>query len=484
MRTNCTLPLIFLLFACCLQAQEQLGSRLENFAGINSVHLNPAATQTTPWSWDLNLASAGVFAENRYAHIRNASLSVLLNESEGATFLSAHNIDSDTNIPANSFIVDYTDDFRKTDVSVLAKVNGPSLMLKFGSHSVGAFYNYRFAFSAPNLPANLNFYTFFNRQFSEEFELTPFDMTVMAWDETGLNYAYHAETSQGFFSVGANLKYLRGKEAAYFESVTNIDLSKLEGDSITTQIASLNYGLTTASLDEQGFAQRNNGTGFGLDIGVSMTFGGYADEGYDLKLGASILDLGFINFNETAQAHQANITSQVFVSTADFTGFQGVSAYDDAIQQFSEIVTGSPTGTLTASNFSVALPTALSLQADYSINKNIFVNALLVQRVRLAKPSVTRDNIFAISPRYEHRWFAFQMPFILHNYRDFRLGLSARLAFITIGSDNLGSLFGRSSEFTGTDLYAGVKVNPFNVGINRDGRGGNRKRGKRVKCYF
>ena len=132
------------------------------------------------------------------------------------------------------------------------------------------------------------------------------------------------------------------------------------------------------------------------------------------------------------------------------------------------------------------LPTGISLQADYSFNENIFLNATIVQGMRFSKPGIVRNSIIAISPRYEHRWFSFQMPLVLHNYQNFRVGLSARAAFLIVGTDNIGSLVGRSSDFTGTDIYVGLKINPFNTesGDRYSGPGRRKLGNKKVKCYF
>jgi hypothetical protein len=62
-------------------------------------------------------------------------------------------------------------------------------------------------------------------------------------------------------------------------------------------------------------------------------------------------------------------------------------------------------------------------------------------------------------------------PLILSNYETVRMGFSARLGILTIGSDDLFSLFGKN-DFNGSSVYAALKINPF----------GNSKNGKNVKC--
>ena len=68
-------------------------------------------------------------------------------------------------------------------------------------------------------------------------------------------------------------------------------------------------------------------------------------------------------------------------------------------------------------------------------------------------------------------------------YEEFNVGASVRLGFITIGSENLGSIF-KKSDFTGSDIYFALKVNPFNIDFGgRAIRSGSKNRGKKSKCY-
>jgi len=480
------LSLFLSLNAVCLLGQEQLGLRLENYSGINSVFLNPSATISTPLKWDVNLASVGLFVENNYGFIQRASAFALFSQRENLDMGYAWDFNNESSLPENLFLANFFDDGKDRYVSSLSTINGPSAMVKIKEHTIGAFYNYRFAFGAPNIPTNLSLYTYDKRDFFDAFPVAPFDGSVMVWDEIGFNYAYKIETNAGFLSIGTNIKYLRGKEAAYFENVNAFDLIKIGQDSIASDLATIEFGLTTASLQAETFANKTTGTGFGLDIGASATFGGFKDEGYTLKIGAALLDFGYIDFNQDAQQHRVEVTQYREITVEDFGGIQGVEEYNEFLQRVSEITTGSATESLKGNEFRMFLPAGISLQADYSFDEHLFLNATIVQGLRLGKPGIARNNIIAVSPRFEHRWFSVQLPIILHNYNNVRIGLSGRIAFLTIGSDNLTSLIGRSSDFTGTDIYVGLKINPFNTeGADRYSGPGRKRLGrKKVKCYF
>ncbi len=87
-------------------------------------------------------------------------------------------------------------------------------------------------------------------------------------------------------------------------------------------------------------------------------------------------------------------------------------------------------------------------------------------------------------PRFESRWIDVSLPFSVYEWEEFRVGLAARLAFLTIGTDDLGSILQRS-DFNGSDLYFAIKLHPFKlIGGNnrRPGRSGGRNKGG-VRCY-
>ncbi|MEO1624642.1 MAG: DUF5723 family protein, partial [Bacteroidota bacterium] len=148
------------------------------------------------------------------------------------------------------------------------------------------------------------------------------------------------------------------------------------------------------------------------------------------------------------------------------------------IEQLSTDLLGAADASLIGNSFDVWLPSAISLQADYGITKQLYINGLLIQRLPTPEYAMRRGNFFAVSPRFEHRWFAASLPMSLYNWQKFRFGMAFRLAFLTIGSDNIGSILGES-KWTGTDFYMALRINPFKLGLGgRSNRGG-----KNVKCY-
>jgi len=472
------------IFSTALFSQEQLGLRLENYAGINGVVLNPASNLTNPLRIDINLVSAGFFVENNYLFIKNTNTSDLLKNGSGAEFYNLPDF-TENDLPTDGYVTDYFDDSRKRQATVLTNVMGPSFAFKIGDqHSVGLFTAARQMFSTQDIPNEFSYYKYDEIPLQEEFQVAPFVGTLMAWSEVGLNYAYKMPTADGSFGLGINVRFLQGYEGLYFKNDRTAGYTKEGGSLVDFDTPQISFGFTSSNLDyEEDFNLQKNGNGFATDIGAVWTYEGY-DDGYILKLSASLIDIGAIKFKQNAESHQVSVDNVVDVDGDVYNDLPEGQEVEAAVEIFSTQTLGNPTASLQSDNFTIALPAAFTLQADYAITPNVFINGTLVQRVPFGKVKSKRSNILAATPRFEHRWLSASLPLILYNWQDFRVGLNARLGYLIIGTDNLGSWIGKS-DYTGTDIYAGLKINfsELNIGGNSS-HGRKRRRNGKVKCYF
>lgn len=458
--------------------QEQLGLRIDNYAGINSVLLNPANNLTSPFTWDFNLVSAGVFVENNYAYVARTNLIALLKNTNN--IVSAPDITSDNQPGPNDLVLDYFDNENKRFFSFSAQAMGPSLMINLNSgHTFGIFTNARAVSNSRDIPYQLGYYNFERTPLDEPITIPQFNVAGMAWSEIGINYAYQFATDYGTIGLGANLKFLQGYEGFYVANESETTVSQLSGDTIALSAANFHFGLTDGNTDDSNdFNLNKNGSGIGLDLGAIFTIDGNEENTYFWKFGVSVIDIGKINFNNNVQRHLYQTTTTVNIPGNDYQNLANTA--DAYLQQLSEDILGDPTASNVGNTgFDIWLPSALSLQADYRVRSNVYVNATLVQRLPMGNIALQRDNIFAISPRFESRWLGVTMPVVLYNYQDFRVGTALRLAFLTIGSDHLGSIL-KKGNFTGTDFYVAVKINPFKLNW---GGGSGKRGGKGVKCY-
>ena len=480
MRILSTLTLLlFLVFP--IFSQEQIGLRLDNYSGVNGLLINPTQSVTSPFRWDLNLFSGGFNGQSNYGHLQETSL--LHAWQNGESIVAQRDIENGATPPTGALIAVANNSNSKKYLSSFGFGTGPSLMINMESgHSVGFFTQARFGYSIHDIPASISFDRFYDTPFFDFIEVEPFHMAGMAWAELGLNYAYKFPTYDGYMALGINLKFIQGYEAAFLQTSAVNPVSQNPGDTIIFQALNVDYGLTTSNLsvadfpDDASASPTINGGGIGVDLGYSYIYEGDEDN-YKWKLGASLLDLGSINFTKNAEVHDLrNDTLQSFDQNQYKEGL-----IEERIQSISFETYGDSTASLEARSFRVALPSALSLQFDYMLIENVYVNALLIQRIALGgSAALRRNNLFAVSGRFEHRWFGGGISISALNYKQVAVGLSGRLAFLTLGTEDVGSLFGRRN-LNSTDFYVGIKINPFDLGLNLGGGGSGR--GKNVKCY-
>lgn len=472
--------LFFTLSFTKLSSQEQLGLRLDNYSGVNGIVLNPAANLTSPFRFDINLISAGVFADNNYGHIRNTNLfHFIKNSQDESNLIDAVNTPNDIRTEDTWLLFDYFDNDKLKYASASMHLMGPSFSIKLNNgYSFSFISALRAAGSTHRVPSNAAFYHINRVPLGEAIDIAPTNVAGMVWSEFGINFAPAFFTYNGKFSLGITAKYLTGYEAAFAETPNTLQITQFPGDSLQLENGLINFGFTDSNTNSDiDPAVRKNGQGFSFDVGAVMTIEG-DDDGYIWRLGASILDIGQITFSKNAQFHQIDQPTDSLLGILPIDDYDGFADLSDYVNLLSSQTLGNSLASRVGDRFSIGLPTALSLQADYQFYPDFYVNATLVQRLKFKAQAIGRDNILAISPRYSSRWISGSLSLVLRNYQQLRTGFSLRLAWFAIGSDNLGSWVGKST-FTGTDIFFGIKINPFRTGPwNFSSRGG-----KSAKCY-
>ena len=105
-------------------------------------------------------------------------------------------------------------------------------------------------------------------------------------------------------------------------------------------------------------------------------------------------------------------------------------------------------------------PAAISLQADWYLCRNYFVNLSIIKGFGHGDgQGVRRPDVYSLTPRYETKWLEVSLPFSLLYYGNLRprLGISARYRYFFIGGDAPGSLL-KLNNLQGVDFYTGIHV--------------------------
>lgn len=441
--------------------------------------INPSANIGSPIGWQANIVSAGVFVENNYMYIDNATIPRIIKYRDNIG--PSLQVEPEGNAQNYDLTYDFFTTSRKKFFSMNADVMGPAVSIHRNNFSLGIFTRARSIVSIKDVPSSLNYYNVQDLDDGQVLNINSGSIGAMAWSEIGLNYAHRVKNgSKGSFDIGGNVKFLQGFEADYFTAESNHVIINREE---TMEFRSLDIKSGYASSFENGNSLQVLGYGVGMDIGFTYKSHGNNDElPYRWKIGASMKDFGIINFTKEAYAHNYDVTDSFNI---DKSIFDDADDRGDLYSTLSTLVYNDPAASQTSDQFGMWLPLAFSVQAEYAFTKNIFVNALMVRDIPLPIPGVRAENIWAITPRYETKWFEVNLPVVLYNGNDLRFGASVKLGYLTIGSDNLNSFMVKERE-TGTDIYVALKISPHKL-FNAD-KSGNAKRlgsrGKKTKsCY-
>jgi len=485
-----TLVLIIILLSFKpLVAQEMLGIVNSSYAGITGSVINPAVTVTSPFYLDINLLSGDIFAENNYIYLAKE-------EYRFSRFFSK-NPDYPTHGADNSMIAyDY---YNTKDKKAFANERfiGPSFAITVGRHSFGIVTGARAFMSTKHVPYDVAKFAF------ERFKLppeatdlynTPFthDKDIynaeMAWAEVGFNYSYvFKQESQEYWAAGITVKDLLGHSGGYMYS-QNLDYQVFNEDSLMFNNLKAEAGYSLPLNYETNEYMKDplfRGKGLGVDLGViyqkkkkevqpekvrKLCSQNYTP--YQYKIGVSILDIGRIRFTQNAEklvfdnvsTSGSDILYAQYSSVRDFTNFLSEQFYHDT------------TTLIQGNEIKIALPTALSVQADVNFYKNWFINGTMVLPLQFSKSGLRRPSLFAVTPRYETALFDISMPVSLFDWTEPRIGLSARFLWFFAGTEKLSGFF-HYKDFTGLDFYFGAKVSLLKGHCRNNTNRGNKRKG-------
>jgi hypothetical protein len=478
MKSSRTLVFFLLLSGFSLQAQEQLGLRTGNFAGVNGWFLNPSSHTSTPFNWDINLAEGAFFFDNNYTFLQNTRLTDLAKKPSRLNFAFGPDFDKETPPPAGSIVQDFYDDGKRRYGAVAANLAGPAFYVRLGEqHAVGLFTRARFHASGFGVSSEISYYQYFNRPFFEPFETKPFKMALATWSELGINYLYQTPTANGKLGIGISARYLQGYEGIFFNNVNSINLAKLPGDSLAGTSVHFEYGHTNSNLSSDNRRPTRNGTGVAFDLGATWLIGDEAD--YTWRIGFSILDIGRLQFNNNARLHEVNVNAERIIGFDDYNDFAMPDQLEGLLEQFSVHTLGAGAASLKDNRFGMWLPGAVSLHVDRNLGQGFFLNGMVIQGVPLGRNRMARGSLVALTPRFESRWVEFAMPVSFYHGNRMQLGLAGRVGFLTLGTDRIGSIFTRS-DFNGTDFYFALKIQPFRTQeTSADGKDPRRSSGAR-----
>lgn len=451
-------------------AQMALGLVNGNYSGIEGGLINPSMMANSKLRAEISLFSAHGFVENNYLYFpsRTATAVTLLN---GAYEYQLMPKPYGT---GNRYVYTYYNDKSVKNALVKSRVMGPSFMVALQDHLIGFRTGARVISSTRRLPydmANFSYYTMdFKPQHNTYFVRDNYDMASMGWFEMMLSYVTVLNKGKNnLWSIGASAGPLFGYGGAY---VTGGDTRYIVYNSGVVNVEQLNaeYGMSLPvdyATDQKTLTDPVfRGFGWGMDLGITWqhrekpyarriprncykkTF-----EEYEFRLGVSLIDIGWIKYNKNAEQHvfENAKNNWIDINKLDYTNIQG------ELKTASYLLTGDSNASLRDNKIIIYLPTTLSVQLDYHIIKNWYINSTVFVPVLYTSPMIEQPFVMSVTPRYENRFFEVNLPVVLYDWKYPRFGISVRIDGFTIGSDNV-KCFTKATDFTGADIYVSYRI--------------------------
>lgn len=458
--------IIIVIFTNSVYGQEMMGMVNSNYAGVNGIILNPASMVNSKLYLDVNLFTGDVFFENNYLYIHKEDYRF-------SEFLKS-NPDlpgyGEDNIPFDH----YWDESRK-NIHLQARILGPSVMIVDQSNALALTTAVRSYLLVRELPYHVANFAYEGLEYEEQQNINYEDenarISSLVWGEIGGSFAHIVRRRlRNHWSAGITAKRLLGYAGMYTD-LRQIDYTVLNDTTMDVELINVQTGFSLP-LDYNDFDATYDGPfikgrGVSFDLGVVYQKGlgfytkermrklcGQHYEDYLYKIGFSIIDLGFIRFNEHTQKHSIEDRGHFWENIDEFSP----SSINEAMSEISFRFYGDPNETYLDDKMTVVLPTAFSVQFDYHYDENWYFNGTIVYPLVFHYDQLQRPSVISASARYETRLFEVNLPVILYNYKYPRIGISARIWNFTIGTDKLGGFF-NLSDFTGLDFYAGLKLN-------------------------
>ena len=484
-----TLSRAFLFIVFCslfLEArpQEMLGIMNGNFSGVNGAVINPANTLNSGQMININLLAGDFFISSNYIYIHKKDyglLKIFRVNIMDPQYLYTYDYPQ-FNYTDSLYYFDYFKNSKPKNVYLNNRFIGPSVTYHKGKHAFSFITGLRTNASIVRLYYDLANFIYRGQQFTPQQSTTytdePMRFTALSWAEIGLGYAYNFHKGYDYeMNAGITVKALLGLGAMYgiIKNVTymipNVDTLYVNSMNATVGFSMpLNAADNSAALDPL-----IKGTGIGFDFGVTYLKINHRTTGnrkssfwsqgtqlnYLYKIGISLIDVGKINFNKLVQVHEYND-----VNNASWYGLRTYAPTNlqQVLRAASYNFLGDSSSSLSSkTRFGVWLPTAASVQFDYNFWNNLFVNATMVQGIRLGQITVRRPTLLAVTPRYETRYFEVNLPLSFYDFRDPQIGLAIRIFNLVIGTEKLGT-FVNLTDVNGMDVY-------FSLGFDLDPKG-------------
>lgn len=482
-RNRILLMLIFIPFLGSSQNYQAIHG--SSYAGSLGVTNNPASIVHVPYSWDLTLFSI---------QARHSSNAVVISN------LSLLKPSSDARIDAvqgsNKYFLMANQDARMLNGRV--RLNDESAIAFGAAIRSGQSFNTGMVSWRDTISSVRRF-------MADNFANSPLSAFVrgQAWAEIYGTYARRLmETDYGMLNAGVTVNINRGIGAAYVNSSElYLRPGQVHGQAgYLLNDGKLDYGYSSNldEWDQPGSNQelrkaflKKTWSSLSLNLGAEYIIPSGNEDyySYDLKLGVSLLDLGFNKYQYSTNSRTAvmspdNISDSLVQAT--FEGLEATRDLPDSIAQIAGSVQ-QQTGF-----FRVFTPARVVINTDKRITGHLYINAELTlpltSLLGQKKLYVREMSLAALTPRFETRSLGIYLPLTLNTRGEVWMGAALKLGPLLAGVHNLSNLFATNSMQHG-GAYLAFNIRPFQKGNKEErapgekkSRGGGGRKAGRFGC--
>ncbi len=453
-----------------------MGFHTDNYSGVYSLSFNPAEIVDSRYKFHFNVFSLSQTASNNYLGMRREAL---FGPGSDTAF-------ADPNFDDN-YVVERLNGRRKSvyqnmDIGLL-----PSFMFSFGKktqRSIAFNARVRTNVNAEGIDERTARQAFREMSIVELYDVgiqnKNFSLQAASWAEFGLSYGQDIiNTGKHYLKAAGTMKLTQGLASAYFYS-DNADIVFTSDSTMTVKDTDIKFGYSEAFSNlPRNFKEATDRNRYGLawDIGAVYEFRPKHEEHkyeldgdpdfmnitqnkYMFKVGFSITDIGFLNFQRARgldAEFYANVNDIVlerfFAQAFDNFGSTGLQGFNDTlILLFDE-------GRTKSEYYLMPLPTRINLYFDYHIWKGFYANfTASLSPGYIRDPQKTRAiSEFSLTPRFENSWFGFYLPTSINMHGNFHLGAGMRIGPLVVGTYDITPLLGKKVMYD-ANFYMALSV--------------------------
>lgn len=521
-KTNLLLAFFLVYLTNSALAQDFVGFRQSNYAGVSGGDWNPAAIADNRMVVDITLGGGSFTGYNNHVYMNTHLMPYWWSQSFKAGDPAVDAWMNDSIHPGFGTIIhpDSTDYYMNRQEGNFFQFGNPQNQFRIGyvENSVEIL-NFMVSINRTMaISAGIKSRTFLNIDHVSSELLTLAqngleyqDLWNIALEDQLLNISfnswveYHAgfamvvlDNEEHFLKAGTKLKFLQGLGSLYVYT-DNVDYTFLNDDTIAQISGNFDYGYS-ANLDTWFDATDNSFVGpggfsdiyklrsklgFGVDLGFVYEYRPkWAEYKYDmdgetnlwrrdqnkylLRVGFAVNDIGGMRYTKSDYSRNFNVNANM-LDLFQFDDTKTLAQFNQNVDTL--VASGGATRGPDIGTFYMNLPTHINADIDWHIWRDFYLNFNTMIGFQMNKDphKVRYPNTFTLTPRYDFAWAGIAAPVSYSKVYGVRAGLGLRMGPIIVGTGDMKWLFapGKDKQVRGLDVYFALKV-PILYGHPKD----------------